>query len=120
MTPRGVLMPRVENDRSLGAAAADARVVMDMIFTGGTRARRRRAWAAAGHMSTIPSVGASFAQTFNFQALRSISELTGGQTTTTEDVNRAFGRIDTSSRFQYLLGYAPTNTRLDGSCATSR
>jgi VWFA-related protein len=113
LTPRGVLMPRVENDRSLGAAAADARVVMDVIFTGGTLGSAPPRMGGTA-VAPIPSIGASFAQSFNFQALRSISELTGGQTTTTEYVNRAFGRIDTSSRFQYLLGYAPTNTRIDG------
>ncbi len=117
MTPRGLLMPRVENDRSLGAAAADARVVLDVIFTGGTvGASPPRVDPLSGRMSMtgLPSAAAVFNQTHTFQALRTIAELTGGQSTTTDYVNRAFGRIDATSRFQYLLGYSPTNTRLDG------
>jgi VWFA-related protein len=113
MTPRGLLLPRVENDRSLGAAAADARVVMDVIFTGGTVGLPPPRMGGPG-MPMMAPLGGSFAQSFNFQALRSISELTGGQSTTTESVGRALSRVDASSRFQYLLGYSPTNTTVDG------
>lgn len=116
MTPRGLLLPRVENDRGLGAAAADARVAIDIIFTGGTTGAPPPRFDGRGGiiMSPMPSLGASFAQSFTFQALREIADLTGGRMTTTEVAGRALGRIDSTSRFQYLLGYAPTNTAVDG------
>jgi VWFA-related protein len=49
--------------------------------------------------------------------LRKISEETGGrviQAKNANDTSIAFQRIADELRTQYLLGYTPTNTKLDG------
>jgi VWFA-related protein len=115
LTPKGLPLPRAENDRSLGATAADARVAIDVIFTGGTvGAPPPRFSNGRLQMSALPTTGAVFSRTFNVQALRTVAELTGGHVTTLDSVGKALGKIDSTTRFQYLLGYAPSNTTLDG------
>jgi VWFA-related protein len=48
--------------------------------------------------------------------LRKLSEETGGRViqTSTKDTSEAFQQIARDLRTQYLLGYTPTNTKLDG------
>jgi VWFA-related protein len=121
VTPRGLSLPRIENDRSIGVAASDARVAIDIIFTGGVvGAPTPRFEPPTGSrggrivMSPLPTSAASFGQSFNIQALRYVSELTGGQTTAFRFADYAFDRLDAATRFQYLLGYYPTDARVDG------
>jgi VWFA-related protein len=121
VTPRGLSLPRLENDRSIAVAASDARVAIDIIFTGGVAgAPAPRFEPPSGNrggrivMSPVPAPAALFGQTFNIQALRYVSELTGGQTTAFRLADYAFDRLDDATRFQYLLGYYPTNGRMDG------
>ena len=121
VTPRGLSLPRLENDRSLAVMASDARVAIDIIFTGGVvGAPAPKFEPPSGNrggrivMSPVPSPAALFGQTFNIQALRYVSELTGGQTTAFRLADYAFDRLDDATRFQYLLGYYPTNDRMDG------
>ena len=49
-------------------------------------------------------------------AMRKLSEETGGRVieTNTKDTSAAFQQIANELRTQYLLGYTPTNTKLDG------
>jgi hypothetical protein len=90
----GMMLPRAEDDRGIAAVAADARVALSILHTGGTRPGGGINWA-------IPTS-------------RTIAELTGGQFTSLQ-VGPAFvGRIDDASRFQYTLGYYPTNNVMDG------
>ncbi len=124
VTPRGISLPRLENDRSIGMAASDARVAVDIIYTGGVVGPPPARFAGPGNpmsgrgssivMSPVPSTAAVFNQTFNIQALRYISELTGGQTTAFQYADQGFNRLDVSTRFQYLLGYYPSNPASDG------
>ncbi len=115
VTPRGLPLPRAENDRNLGATAADARIAIDVIFTGGTLGPPPARFNMGRlEMSPVPTKGAVFARSFNVQALRTVAELTGGHVTTLDSVGKALGKIDSATRFQYLLGYAPSHTALDG------
>jgi hypothetical protein len=43
-----------------------------------------------------------------------MSEITGGQMTAFQSGDYAFRRLDEATRFQYLLGYSPTNTVPNG------
>ena len=45
---------------------------------------------------------------------RDVVELTGGYYTSLEYADKALARLDTSTRFTYLLGYTPVNPTLDG------
>lgn len=76
----------------LAARASDARVVVDLIQTSGTSLR-----------------GDSGDPTG-----RMVTELTGGYYTSTEVASKAIGKIDSFTRFSYLLGYTPSNPDLDG------
>ena len=120
VTPRGLLLPRAESDRSLASLASDARVVLDIIHTGGVvGAPVPRIISAPGAgmrmtMSPVPTTAAVFGQTFSIQSLRRIADLTGGQMTAFRSGRDAFAKIDESTRFQYLLGYYPSNTNWNG------
>ncbi len=69
----------------VGQRAADARVVVDMITNSGFE------WSS-----------------------RDVVNLTGGYYTSLEWPKTAFARLDTATRFSYLLGYTPFNPDLDG------
>jgi VWFA-related protein len=120
VTPRGLLLPRSESDRSLAALASDARVVLDIIHTGGVvgapPVRITSAPGAGMRMtaSPVPTTAAVFGQTFNIQSLRRIADLTGGQMTAFRSGRDAFAKINDSTRFQYLLGYYPTDANWNG------
>jgi VWFA-related protein len=107
VTENGLFLPRVEDDGNIAAMANDARVVLHTIHTGGV---------SAG--TPIPGAnglrGADFNQMFSIQALRLMSELTGGQASAHEYAEKAFTRIDATTRSQYLVGYAPSNSASDG------
>jgi VWFA-related protein len=90
----GMMLPRAENDRSLAAAASDARVALSIIHTGG-----------------LPPAGGI---DFRVPASRTIAEMTGGEFTSVQVGPQFVGRIDADSRFQYTLGYYPTNNVMDG------
>ena len=90
----GMMLPRAEDDRGIAAAASDARVALNILHTGGTRIGGGIDWR-------IPTS-------------RTIANLTGGEFTSLQ-VGPAFvQRIDAESRFQYTLGYYPTNSVMDG------
>jgi VWFA-related protein len=93
ISPGGFTLPSADDDRSLAATAADARVVIDIILTGGTR----------------PT---SFE--WSNQSAERVSELTGGFFTSLMYASKAVERIDRMSRSSYLLGYTPSNTDFDG------
>ncbi len=92
-SPSGVTLPSADDDRSLAAVAADARVVMNFVTTGGT--------------------GISGFNWANATSQR-VSELTGGYFTSLSYASQAMDRIDNMSRHSYLLGYSPTNITWDG------
>lgn len=119
ITPRGLLLPRVENDRSIGNAASDARVAVDIIHTGGVVGAPPPRFVDTLNgpvlrMSPLPTTAAVFGQTFTVQAQRTIAEMTGGQSSAFQSTSHALSRLDAATRFQYLLGYDPTNTTWNG------
>jgi hypothetical protein len=119
VTENGIFLPRLENDQSIAAQANDARVVIDNIHTGGVVGPPspidlgpNRAFG-----TTSPPVATSaqvFAQTFAVGTLRTLSDLTGGQTTAFQNGTTFFDRIDRTTRSGYLLGYYPSNSTWDG------
>jgi hypothetical protein len=121
VTPNGISLPRVENTQSIAAVASDARVVLDVLYTGGTvgAAPPRFEGRQYGRpmkivMTPVPDASSVFRQTFDIQALRDASERTGGQLTAFRSASDGFDRLDRATRHHYLLGYTPTNTAMDG------
>lgn len=120
ITPRGLALPRSENDINLAAVASDARVALHIVFTGGVvGAPPPRFVNAPGggrtiDMRPVPSPAAVFGQTLNIQSLRRVADLTGGQLTAFRYGHQAFAKLDQTTRFHYLLGYYPTNPAMNG------
>ena len=125
LTPSGLFLPRLENSNSIAALANDARVSVDIIHTGGMAGgmaplpspRMPASGTARADMalrSAVPSAGVIFGQTFAIGSSRQISNLTGGTTTAMQAGDKAFARLDESTRAQYLLGYTPSNANWNG------
>jgi VWFA-related protein len=105
----------VEDDRDIGRAAADARVVLDVIRTGGT-AFAGGVGAAESRTPTRFNAVAALRTMLPAQTSRILADLTGGRSDANKFANASISAdyIEQASRMQYLLGYYPTNNRLDG------
>jgi len=92
VTEYGIFLPRAEDDKNLASIAADARVALDIVHTGGTAPR-----------------------SFDWRGMTSktAAEESGGTYSSTSYAKDFVDRLDDATRFQYVLGYAPSNTRLD-------
>jgi VWFA-related protein len=120
VTEQGFYTPLLEADASLAARANHARVVIDTIQTGGldgglSPMDSRPAWSVAPTRMPPPVVSPAYAamDMGRIQVLKSMSSLTGGLSATRQYAQPAVDRIDTATRFGYLLGYQPQNTRVD-------
>jgi VWFA-related protein len=94
LTEHGTYLPSADDDRSLASQAADARVAVHIMHTGGT---------------TTAGAGGGFTQTS-----ARVAQVTGGQFSSATMGPRFMDQLDRASRFQYLLGYSPANPELDG------
>ena len=101
VTEQGFQMPRADHDRDLATMAADARVALNTVQTGG--------------VATV-GIGAQIAVINGFQlsALRTISEISGGQVAVSQMGDKAFDRILSSTDFGYLLGYTSNGPAPNG------
>lgn len=104
VTEFGLQMPSGDYDVSLANVAADARVVVDVIHTGGiTSSFDRRG---------LPRV--NWAHAFSIEGLKTLAERTGGRAALFKWGDAALADIDRASRSQYLLGYYPADGTQDG------
>jgi VWFA-related protein len=92
VTEQGFRMPRADHDRDIGRVAADARVAIDTLQTGGV--------ATSGEGANIRVDSG-----FQLAALRTISEVSGGQVAVSKAAEAAYDRIVASTEFGYLLGF---------------
>jgi VWFA-related protein len=109
LTEQGLTLPRLDSDRSLAALASDARVAIDSIVTGGIADTRDPRTAAAG-----PAPGVVARQAAVAASLRTMAELTGGQSSVNTYAEATIDRINAATRTGYLLGYTPTNAAWTG------
>jgi len=100
-----------DEDR-LAALAADARVAFDLVHTGGVVAAPVA--GARGPIQAVPTPSQVFSQTFSVRGMRAMAELSGGQAWAFQTGEHAMARLDEATRFQYVLGYVPTNDTWDG------
>lgn len=103
VSPGGLWLPAVDDDKSLARIASDARVVIDLIQTSGLPAFDEFGRPRAGHVSLEPRM-----------VSKHVSELTGGQAAFFEYPERALARIEVTTQSGYLLGYYPLYPILDG------
>ncbi len=102
VTEHGAFFPRMETETGLGAFASDARVAIDTIQTGGL---------PPPNLSKAPT---NLTPYFAVRMLRHVSDLTGGQSSIYDYAETATQRLNQATRFQYLLGYYPTNPNWTG------
>ena len=101
VTEQGFRMPRADHDRDLATMAADARVALNTVQTGGV--------ATVGIGAEINVING-----FQLSALRTISEISGGQVAVSLMGDKAFDRILSSTEFGYLLGYTSNGAEPNG------
>jgi VWFA-related protein len=90
VTERGLGLRHADDWRDLGRVAADSRVAIDVLQTGGL-------------------IGDDM-----IARLKELSETTGGMASIAEYSRVGLERLDTATRTSYLLGYYPSNTKWDG------
>jgi len=128
ISENGLLLPSLEDDRSVAAMAADARVAIDTIRTGGVtdlptatvpapppranQAMLRSVYDAA--VSATQVRGSRAEPLFTAGTMRTFARLTGGQASLYRYASEAFRRIDAATRSTYLLGYYPANANWNG------
>jgi VWFA-related protein len=111
ITHSGFGLRSADEEDSLAARAADARVAIDAIHTSGVVAAPK---ATPTRMSAVPTAGQVFRQTFSVKGMRAVADLTGGQAWAFQPGEHALTRLDRATRFQYLLGYISSNGDWDG------
>lgn len=128
ISENGLLLPSLEDDQSVAALAADARVAIDTIRTGGVQdlpqstvpAVPRRANEAMLRSMYDASVnatrvrGSSAEPIFTAGSMKTFARLTGGQASLYRYADQAFDRIDAATRSTYLIGYYPANPNWNG------
>ena len=122
LTEQGFYSPLSEDDARLAARANHARVVIDTIQTGGID--RMPSPLESGSLvpatvaprqpsPTLASATSGNVEMGRMQALEQMSALTGGLSSVHRYAQPAVDRVDTATRFGYLIGYQPLNTRID-------
>lgn len=92
----------------LADAAADARVAMSAIHTGGLDAGFKRMGPGMVYL------GPSWVRRYATMDSRYLAERTGGLAADYQFASRALDKVDRATRFGYLIGYYPTNQDWDG------
>ncbi|MEX2273530.1 MAG: VWA domain-containing protein [Vicinamibacterales bacterium] len=99
----GLQLPRGDYDESIATIASDARVVVDVIHTGGVTSTFVRG---------LPR--ANWRHTWSLAGLRTLAERTGGRAALFKRGHEALADIDRASRSQYVVGYYPDRSEQDG------
>jgi VWFA-related protein len=129
----GIYLPRADDDEGLAATAADARVAVHTVLTGGVNpslAAMKSASELRADQRVIGSSGplksafdeavmssgplSSLSPMFAAGTMRTFSQLSGGYYTGHQMAAAAFDRIDRATRSQYVLGYYPASSNWDG------
>ena len=119
LTEGGIDMPLLPGNRDLANAAADARIALNIVQTGGMvgAAPARIVLGPNGSqivMAPLPSPGTVFNQGFSTRDLRMVADVTGGSLSAYKRGPEAFSRLKDSLGSQYLIAYAPARPATDG------
>lgn len=128
ISENGLLLPSLEDDNSVAALAADARVAIDTIRTGGVQdlptarvaappPRANQAMLRSVYDASVTATqvrGSSAEPVFTAGTMKTFAQLTGGQYSLYRYADDAFRRIDAATRASYLIGYYPSNPNWNG------
>jgi hypothetical protein len=117
--PKGISLPRLEQNQSLAALASDGRVALGIIFTGGPAMPPRAVDMGPDRPllyrpPPVASPSRVFQQTHSVADLRTMAEISGGLLAAYRYGSEAVDRIDRATRFHYLLAYDSSDPTLDG------
>jgi len=104
---KGLSLTSADEDMIILRAAADARIVLHTIVTGGI----------PGPRSPGPGQSPSVHEPVNLvpgMAMKNLAQGTGGLASINRYPREAVARIDEVTRFEYLLGYYPADSASDG------
>src|SRR5699024_4891058 len=103
-----------EHERDMARRAADGRVVMHVLRTGGTPTVGTP--SAESRRPVPPAATAGFRLLWQAETANNLAAWTGGRSDTNRFRNASIAadHIDLASRFQYVLGYYPTNGDWNG------
>jgi hypothetical protein len=110
VTTEGMLSVQKETSDRLIRMATDARVTLSTIQTGGVPTR----WVGDGKRLPKTLEALSWKHVWANADTRTRAEQTGGVASTYEYAAKALDRIARGTRFQYVLGYYPSNPQLKG------
>lgn len=119
LTERGVDLPMLEGNRGLASVAADARVAVNIIQTGGAMGAPPARYVLTPNgpvlaMAPTATSSMAFNQGFSVRDLRMIAETTGGQMAAYKRSSEAFRQLRESIGHQYVLAYSPVKPATDG------
>ena len=117
VTEGGLFLPRLENDHSIAALASDARVVIDVLQTGGLITMDPLVRDSMGFVRGVDSKNlarVSRDQLDAGQSMRNLAQLTGGMAAVYTPSEKTLASLDALTRSGYLLAYAPSNAAWDG------
>jgi len=113
----GIFLPRPEHDEGIAAFANDARVAIHTIRTGGliTMSPLVQKCPSCPTEVDINNMGRlSPSQMASNQTVRNISALSGSMTEAYGSIDKMLADLDRATRFEYLLGYMPSNATWNG------
>ncbi len=104
VTDAGIVGGSADPERSIATRASDARVALDYVQTGGVMPTGPMVLKPGQSPDNIRPISA-----FALSSLERSAELTGGTGSILSQASAGFDAIDRATRFEYLLGYEPTN-----------
>lgn len=128
ISENGLLLPSLDDDESVAAMAADSRVAIHTIRTGGVQdlptptvpavpARANDAMMRSMYDAAVSATrvrGSRAEPMFTAGSMKTFARLTGGQASLYNWADKAFSRIDDATRAAYLIGYYPANADWNG------
>lgn len=110
LSEKGLIGGRGVDAMLMGARAADARVTVSTIRTGGVET----SWRPGGRHNTMVFTGPPTTTFFANSDARHMAAQTGGVASAYKWASQTVDALDRATRFQYVLGYYPADTRWDG------
>jgi VWFA-related protein len=126
VSQHGLLVPTLSGTSGIAAVAADARVAIHTVHTGGapsyssgplvssTAAREGQTLSSIVDETRMAGWAMANSPHFRVQTLRNISHYTGGIPWAYRRAGEGLARVDEATRSTYLLGYYPAADGWDG------
>jgi len=118
LAEKGLSLTSADEDTIILRAAADARIVLHTIATGGIPGPTTVGLVSNPALrvgpTPIPNAVPSAVDLVPWMSLKNLASGTGGTSSIARYPREALARVDEVTRFEYLLGYYPANSANDG------